>query len=131
MFLVGLLTVLLTIFVISKHEEFRIKDDRTEGETISLKRKWHFYKGLYQGIIACLIGIAFGWDLSLLFCTLFTIYHDAWINVRVLDKPVDFVGQTAWFDKTLKKIFRKDRNVFIFKILVGMASLAFIIAERF
>lgn len=131
--LIEILIVILTILAISKHEEYRIKDDRTSNEDQSdryLKRKWHFYKGVYQALIATLIGIAFGIDISLFFCVAFTIYHDAHINITALNKPIDYVGETAWLDKTLKKIFRKDRHVLIFKLFLLVGVIAFSIYSR-
>lgn len=130
MFLIGLVLVLLVVFAITKHEEYRIRECHGDVSP-KLPLKWHFYKGLYQCIILILIYIAFGIDLACTFTATFIAFHDPWINLKALGKPIDYVGTTSRIDKTLKKIFIEDRNVFIFKILLAIASLVFIWVRRF
>lgn len=129
MILLGVALSLLLVFFISQHERYRILDDRKSEDDIPLAKRWHFYKGCYQATITALIGIAFGWEMSLLFLGVFSVYHDALINTKVLNMPIDYEGETAWLDEKLKWIFRSNRNVFIFKILVLVLALVFICRE--
>lgn len=111
------------------HERYRITDDRTPNEgaiDLFLKKRWHMYKG---GVQLTIMGMFYVIDHSfitpLLFASFFTLFHDAYINVTVLQKPVDYVGSTASLDKLLFKIFRSYRNIFLFKIVVFLVVVFF------
>jgi hypothetical protein len=126
MILLGVALSLLLVFFISQHERYRILDDRKSEDDIPLAKKWHFYKGCYQAIITAIIGLGFGWRTALLFLGVFSVYHDALINTKVLNVPIYYEGETAWLDNKLRWIFRTNKNVFIFKILVLILALVFI-----
>jgi hypothetical protein len=110
------------------HEKWRILDDRTpsvgDATDLMIKRKWHFYKGLLQLEFAFYILWQQHSVLAMLsFMSLFTLIHDIYINVTVLNKPFDYVGTTASFDKLMIKLFVTNRNVFIFKVLLTLVIL--------
>jgi phosphotransferase system glucose/maltose/N-acetylglucosamine-specific IIC component len=121
----ALILIVAFVIVITRHEALRLIDDRTENytdEDIKLKKEWHRWKGAFQILVAVLISLYFGVFAGILFAALFTIVHDAYVNKEVLDKPLDYVGQTAWLDIRLKKLFKTDRKVLIAKVVVLIIS---------
>lgn len=120
--LAGILLLFATIATLALHERYRIEDDRTPNDgsatDLQVKKRWHFLKGLFQAEVAALVGLLLGWPAALLFAAGLTVLHDAYINVTVLGKTVDYIGSTAWFDQTLLKVFTTQRRAFIFKLLV-------------
>lgn len=118
--------MILVIFTVAIHERYRIQDDRTvnDGGTLDklLKKKWHFFKGLFQIEVAYLLFLVSNVWGMLLFVSMFTLIHDAYINKTVLDRKMDFIGSTAWFDSALNKVFNNNHKIiFLIKIFLTVS----------
>jgi hypothetical protein len=128
------ISVVLYILAFTMHEEFRILDDRTENNTpedLKLKSKWHFFKGIVQGLIALTLCKAYTIGTGIFFACAFTVFQDGFLNKEVLHRPFNYVGTTAWLDNKLHKVFGSDKRIFVVKIVAVSLSFVFFIVEYF
>lgn len=69
-------------------------------------QKWHFWQAVRQGTFIVFAAIFAGhWAVALFTASLFWLIHDGIVNVIGLDRKFFFVGTTAWFDKTFRRLF--------------------------
>jgi hypothetical protein len=85
--------------------------------------KWHRMQSIQQS--AVLIGVAYlsgCWQVAFCGAALFWLVHDWIVNVIGLNRPVFYVGMTAWIDRMFRKFFRKP------EIAMGVAKIVCLIA---